>query len=117
MDALQDITEHIRHHEQLDTLKQIERLLLSQAYQPPIDDVFQISSSKPYVLDYQERRHVFLWLPATSLTLSFEDYGTGIVSAQLWVNIGMPTSTRIFAPLLTTGTTPIFIRCTNEVIP
>jgi hypothetical protein len=104
-----------RHHEQLDTLKQIERLLMSTAYHPPIDDVFQISSTKPYVLDYQERKHVFLWLPSTSLTLSFEDYGTGIVSAQVWVNIGMPVGIRIFAPLVTLGaTTPIYIRCTNE---
>lgn len=117
MDLIEDISEHVRHHQQWDTLKQIGRLLLSTAKHPPIDDVFQISSSKPYVLDYQERRHVFLWLPSSSLQLSFEDYGTGTVSAQLWVNLGMPSGIRIFAPLVTTTTTPIYIRCTDEVIP
>jgi len=117
MDLIQDISEHVRHHEQLDTLKQIERLLLSMAIHEPIDRVIQISANVPYVINYLERRHCYIWLPSTSLSLSFEDYGTGTVSAQIWVNLGMPQGIRVFAPTITSGTTPIYIRCTDEVIP
>jgi hypothetical protein len=116
MDAIQDIRELARHHEQLDTLKQIERLLLSMAIHEPIDRVVQISAQQPYVINYLERRHVYIWLPSSSLTLSFEDYGTGTVSAQIWVNLGMPQGIRVFAPAVL-APTPIYIRCTDEVIP
>ncbi len=118
MDFIQDIAEHTRHHETLDTLKQIERLLLSLARQEPIDRMVAISSTQPYVINYQERKHVYLWLPSSSLQLSFEDYGTGTVSAQIWVNLGMPQGIRVYAPTITAPgvTTPIYVRCTDEVI-
>ena len=82
---------------------------------PPLDQTFQISAIAPYRVDYRERAHIFIWLP-TSLTLSIEDYGTGIVPAQQWINIAIKAGTFVFAPLVTSGTATFIVRCTDEVI-
>ena len=82
----------------------------------PEDQMYMVSATKAYVLDYKERSHIFLWLPTSSLTLSFEDYGSGVVQAQVWVNIGFPQGLQVLAPNNATNT-PIFIRCTDEVMP
>jgi hypothetical protein len=95
----------------------LERIEAATIHRPPIDDMVQLSSTKPYVIDYKERRHVYIWLPSTALALSFEDYGSGTVQPQIWVNLGMPQGIKVFATAITSGTTPIFIRCTDEVIP
>src|SRR6266487_127528 len=83
---------------------------------PPIFSVVQLSSTMPYVIDYQERRHVYIWLPSSSLALSFEDYGSGTVQAQVWTNLGLPEGIRVFATTQTSGTTPMYVKCTDEVI-
>lgn len=102
-----------QHHEILALLAEITTLC---THRPPIDKTFQISSSQPYIVDYQERKHIYIWLPSVSLTLSFDDYGTGMVQAQVWTNIAMPPGVRIFAPNNAT-TTPIMVRCTDEMVP
>lgn len=77
-----------------------------------------ISSTQFWTIDYKERKHVFIWLPV-SATLSFEDWGSGTVQAQVWVNIGIPAGVRVFAPNNVQATNPlqINVRCTDEVIP
>ena len=83
----------------------------------PEDQMYMVSVTHPYYLDYKERKHIYLWVPsASALTLSFEDYGTGAVPAQVWVNIGFPQGLQVLAPNNATNT-PIFIRCTDEAIP
>lgn len=84
---------------------------------PAIDQTVQISATQPWVVDYHERQHVFMWLPGNALTLSFEDYGSGVVNPQNWVNLGVPTGIRVFAPQITSGTTPIMLRFTDSIIP
>ncbi len=59
------------------------------AGRPPIFSVEQLSSTRPYIIDYKERKHVYIWLPSSSLALSFA---------------------------ITSGTTPMYIKCTDEVI-
>ena len=97
----------------LDALTRIDKLLTPR---DPIDTLHMISSSNAYILDYRERKHIYFWLPSTALTLSFGDYGSGLVQAQVWTNIGFPAA----VPVLATGqvaNTPIFVKCTDEVIP
>ena len=101
--------------DQLDTLKQIERLLLSMATLPPIDVTVQLSANQPWVIDYHERTHIFVWFPSTQ-TVSFEDFGSGTMQGQVWTNLGLPQGVRMFATG-TTSTVPMMVRCTNEVIP
>lgn len=102
--------------EQVELLQQIERLLLSVAYLPYIDETYLISATQPYVVDYKDRRHVFIWTP-TSQAVSLEDFGNGTLAAQVWTNLGLPQGLKIYATGVTNGTVPIMIRCTNEVIP
>ncbi len=83
---------------------------------PPIFSAVQLSSTMPYIIDYKERKHVYIWLPSSALALSFEDYGSGTVQAQVWVNLGLPEGIRVFATNQTSGTTPLYIKCTDEVI-
>ena len=83
---------------------------------PPIFSAEQFSSTKPYIIDYKERKHVYIWLPSSALALSFEDYGSGTVQAQVWTNLGLPEGIRVFATAQTSGTTPLYVKCTDEVI-
>jgi hypothetical protein len=80
-----------------------------------IDQTFQIGANTPFVVDYRQRKHIFIWSP-TSISISVEDYGTGTIPAQQWINIGIKEGTQILAPAFTTSTTPLMVRWTDEVI-
>lgn len=99
-------------------VEQLSRLVAEmKENRHPIFLTVEISVSKPWIVDYQNRKHLFLWNPATSaITLSFEDYGSGPVASQQWINIGMPPGTRVLAPNNATNT-PLLLVCTDEVIP
>lgn len=79
----------------------------------PIDQTIMIGANVPFVVDYKQRRHIYIWSP-TSISLSIEDYGTGTIPAQQWINIGIKAGTSIFAPTFTTATTPLMIRWSDE---
>lgn len=81
----------------------------------PIDNTLVASNTQPWIVDYRNRKHIFLWFP-TAQTLSFDDYCTGPVQAQVWMNIGMPQGTRMFITNAT-GPTEFMVRWTDEVIP
>lgn len=104
-------TEHEHKLEQ--RLADIEKKLETRT---PQDATAPISATLAWPLDYKERKHVYIWLNA-SATLSFGDYGSGNVQAQVWTNIGMRPGTPVLAP--NAGATPIIlqIRCTDEIIP
>lgn len=103
--------------QQLDELRGIVKGLETLVKgRPPIDYIWQISATNGLTIDYHDRKHMYIWLPSTALTLSFEDYGQGTIQAQVWVNLGMPPGMHVFAPN-NASTTPIFVRCTDEVIP
>ncbi len=102
-----------QHKEQIDKLEEIKHALVKR---PPIDETIEISATKPWIIDYHERRHIFIWLPTAQLTLSFEDYGSGIVPLQVWVNVGMPSGIRVTATGQTNNTA-IMVRYTDEVVP
>ena len=96
-----------------DTHAEILKLL---APKPPLDQIYYTSASKGFELDYKERKHIYFWLPTSALTLTFEDYGSGVVQAQVWTNIGFPQGINVLAPN-NSSQTPVFVRCTDEVIP
>ena len=102
-----------QHRQKMQALKDIHDILIGRE---PIDSLVQISATQPYVVDYKERKHVFLWLPSSAITLKFEDYGSGTVQAQVWTNLGMPAGIKVTAPN-NSSTTPIMVRCTDEDVP
>src|SRR5690242_14063588 len=85
--------------QRLATLELLQTKLLKIELQKrePIDQSVFISAQRPWIVDYRNRKHCFLWLPSTALTLSFEDYGSGVVQPQTWVNLGIQPGIRVFA--------------------
>lgn len=81
----------------------------------PFYETVGISSSAPIVLDYRDRKHIFIW-SANSLTISLEDIGTLSLSANAWTNI----SFRPGLNLLATGQSSVvyvLIKQTDETVP
>lgn len=102
-----------QHNDEMTRLDAIEKLLTPKR---PVDQNIQISSTEFWTVDYRGFKHVFLWLP-TSQTLSFGDYGSGVVPAQVWTNLGLQPGTPMLAPNATSGTILVKLRFTDEVIP
>ena len=96
----------------LDTLQRIEKLLTPRA---PIDSQPMISSTRAYVVDYKNRKHLFLY-SANTLTLSLQDLGDATIPQNTWVNIGFQEGLNILA-IGQSSNVPIFVRATDEVIP
>ena len=80
-----------------------------------IDQTLQIGANTPFIVDYKQRKHIYIWSP-TSISLAIEDYGTGTIPAQQWLNIAIKQGTQITAPAFTTSTTPLMVRWTDEVV-
>lgn len=97
----------------LNTLQEIHESILQK--RDPIDQTIMASSTQPWVVDYRNRKHIFLWFP-TAQTVSFEDFGTGPVTAQVWMNIAMPPSTRMFITS-SSALVEFMVRYTDEIIP
>ena len=79
-----------------------------------IDHTYQLSASSPYILDYKERKYVYVWT-TSYLTLSLEELGTFPVPAGSWMNLSLTPGMRIFATNQT-NLVPIFVRCTDTAI-
>ncbi len=80
----------------------------------PLDAIYQISSTQPLIVEYKERRHLFIW-SANALTLTLEDIGTLSVSANTWTNIGYTEGMRL-TPASNT-IVAVFVRATDESVP
>ena len=98
--------------EMLKSLEKIEKLLTPRL---PIDKTIVINDNQPWVMDYREYKHVFMWLPQ-ALTLVMGEYGSGPVQAQVWINVGLRPGTKITTSGQATSV-PIVLRFTDEVVP
>ena len=78
----------------------------------PIDGTVSVSSTQPLVLDYKNRKYIFIWSPKT-LVCSIEDIGTITILANVWTNISFQEGTRL-TPANQTATVAVFIRCTHD---
>jgi hypothetical protein len=79
----------------------------------PQSNTFQLGT-QPFVLDYKNRRHIFVYNYSTaSVTLAANDGQTVILPPQVWSNMGFNQGTSFN----TTATTLIEVKCTDEVIP
>jgi len=94
--------------------KAIKDLHESVKGRPNLEDVHNISSSQPYVVNYRDRYHILLW-SANGLTLTLEDLGTMTVNANTWTNISFKTGMKIYAQGQAT-IVPVFIRCTDSTV-
>lgn len=100
---------------ELESLNKLLRILLEK--RNPIDQTVLVSAVKPWIIDYQGYKHVFLWIPvASGYTLSFEDYGQGAVPGQNWIDLGIPQGNHMTVVGQAT-LVEIMLRFTDEVIP
>lgn len=97
---------------QLKSLEAIEECL-KNFIRKPIDTMIELSATKPYVIDYRDRKYIFLY-STNALTLTLEDVGTLSISANVWTNLCFPDGLRVFASNEST-TVPVLIRCTDEI--
>ena len=84
----------------------------TQEARDPIDFPIQLSTTMPWMIDYHNRKHLFIYCPV-QLVLSLEDYGTSTLFANTWHTLDFPAGMRVFA---TNQTNPIyaFIKATDE---
>ena len=96
-------------------MAKLDHLIECLEYVGPEDKQISISDTIPWTVNYQGRRHIFLF-SATTLTLVLQDYGQLTLTQNTWVNLGIRPGTQV----VTTGqATPVtvLVRATNEVIP
>jgi hypothetical protein len=79
----------------------------------PLSTTFQLGT-QPYVVDYKNRRHIFVYnYSTTTVVLTSNDGKVINLPPQVWSNLGFQQGTS----LSTTATTLLEIKCTDEVIP
>lgn len=78
----------------------------------PFRKTVMISATTPVVLDYRDRKFVFIY-SANSLTLTLEDLGTIALAANAWVNISFQPGMFIYAQSQVANV-PVFICCTDD---
>lgn len=87
-----------QHEEKMHALLQIEKHLHAAEQREVIYIPAFVSASQPFIMDYHERKHAFLWLPGISYTFNCEDFGTIIVPASAWTNLGLQPGVRMLIP-------------------
>ena len=73
-----------------------ERLAGAAGNRKPFFATLAISATIPLVLDYRDRKHIFMY-SATALTLTLEDIGSLAVNANTWADISFRPGLNIFA--------------------
>lgn len=102
-----------QHKEKIQWLRLVHAELVSMNEAlNPIDRTNVISPSQPFIVDYKDRRHLFIY-SGSALTLQCEDYGAFALSANTWTNFPFPQGMRVTPN--TAGT--ILTRATNEIVP
>ncbi len=92
-----DVAMTSRHNETIQQLKQIERLLETAALRPDEDQEVFISSVNPYLVNFQERRRLYITANISAI-ITVEDIATVFVPANTWTDIGYQQGHRVFYP-------------------
>jgi hypothetical protein len=119
MDNIQFSAELAKMHaSHLDLAKHITHFLeeifkdSKKARQPAFQTI--VLGKQPYILDYKERKHVFVFnYAAAAVTLTTSEGINISLPPQVWTNIGFRPDTQ----LSSTATTALEIKCTDEVQP
>jgi hypothetical protein len=101
-----------QHQEKLTLLQQIKNRLDTRNN---IDDTPLVSTVRPLVIDFKDRKHLFIW-SANAITFSLEDLGQIAITANTWTNISFQQGMRL-VPASQTTPVSVFVRATDETIP
>jgi hypothetical protein len=91
----------------------ITKILLQE--REPIDFTLFLSSTLPYVIDYRNRKHLYLF-SAQGIILQCEDIGIVTVPANNFLLFDLPAGLRC-ALVAPTGKVAVFVRATDELLP
>ncbi len=80
----------------------------------PFQKVVMVSATTPIVLDYRDRKFVYLY-SANALTLSLEDLGTIAIPANTWINISFSPGLFIYAQGQVANV-PVFLKQTDDAL-
>lgn len=105
-----------QHRQKIAALERINKNLeLLISGRRPLEQTYSISDSQGVILDYKNRKHLYIY-SQTSITLIIDQIiGNISISAKIWTNIDYEQGTKIF----TSGTAApinVQIRATDEVI-
>lgn len=107
---------HVKKHEFWEVVLLIREQFLRTNDPQWDDNVPQDVSKQPYIVNYKNRRHIFIYNPAAT-PLTLKD-GTGewtiALAATSWNNVSIPNGTQLTA---SSGPATIKVKCTDEVIP
>lgn len=87
---------------------------IDKSYDPIYVEQTLQPNSQPLTVNYNNRRHIFLW-PTANFTASMEDLGTFAFVAGNWYNISFRDGVRIVNT--SANAVNVLVKCTNEVVP
>lgn len=120
MEPLEFIHDFIRWcHVKKEEFWEVVRLLKEQilrANDPQWDNEVPADVSvQAYVVNYKNRKHIFIYNPGAQMTLTdVAGEWKQTLNAQSWTNVSIPNGTRLTA---SSGPAVIKVKCTDEVIP
>lgn len=110
--------EHQTTAERLAALELLTANLLKVQLQArePIDTTIFLSNTKPYLVDYRNRKHIYLLSPQ-GFVVSVQDLGQVTVPGNTFTLFDLPPGLRCYIVAPTGPALPIFVRCTDELLP
>lgn len=76
-----------------------------------LDTVVSFNTTKPFLMDYQNRFFVYVW-SSSPVVLTVEEYGTINIPAVSWTLLNLPEGVRIST---LSGTQQLLVRCTDHL--
>jgi hypothetical protein len=105
-----------QHHEKMRVLASIEKKLdtLTKG-RPPIVRTIAFSATNAYMLDYMDRKHVYMF-STVPLILDLKALGTYPIPQNTWTPIDFQPGMSLFA-LGQTSNVNVMVRGSDEVVP
>ncbi len=104
-----DADQHAQYMAALARIEQLNTLLIFG--RPAIDQFYSVSSTQGFMLDYKNRKHIYIFSPS-QITLDLGVLGKFAINANIWTNIDFQQNTEIIStssPIIS-----VLIRATDD---
>jgi hypothetical protein len=110
----QMVVKHGWHHDKMRVLDRIEKAIRNLVEtRPKLYQYAVISSSVPYIVDYRNRKFIYLY-SASTFTVVVPSLGNVNIIGQAWNNISFDTSLYLYTT--SSASTPILVLCTDDSV-
>ena len=101
----------------IDTLERIEKCLWTLIKgRSPMTYIYNVSASKSFVLDYKDRKHIYIWTAASGLSLNMQALGTLTIPQYAWTLFDFIQGQEVNATSGIVNDVTVLVRCTDELI-